>query len=218
MRDGETLVGFALQRDDRFYFFGSGMLKREDLHRLFPRFEFCFLKQIHGREVVEADPENSAEADGHFTSVPYRALVSQSADCVPILLSTPTHVCAIHAGWKGMSLNILGVAKDKLPDFNFAAIGPHIMKQSFEVGLDVAEQLRQASPKADGSLISPSANSEKVFFDLKRLSELQLSQPGLTFEDCCFDTKTDTRFHSYRRGRATPERQYSFVVIADNLR
>ncbi len=74
-----------------------------------------------------------------------------------------------------MALNIISEAKNKMPGLNFAAIGPHILRDSFEVGRDVAEQLVQASPKPDPSLTVPAPGPGKLFFDLKRLAELQLA-------------------------------------------
>jgi polyphenol oxidase len=214
------LMGFTLTRGGRLYFFGTGHTQREDLTKLFPRFEFLFLKQVHGRELVEAEPgRNLREADGHFTSRPGLALVCQSADCLPVLLSSPTRVASVHAGWKGMALNIIAAAKAKMPGLNFAALGPHIMRESFEVGRDVGAQLMRAAPRPEPSLAVDAADPAKQFFDLKRLAELQLmyglsSDSELQIDECCFDTKTNTLFHSYRRGRASRERQYSFVVIA----
>ncbi|MGZ3721534.1 MAG: polyphenol oxidase family protein [Bdellovibrionales bacterium] len=215
---GGKIRGYTRQLGDRFYFFGTGNTTREDLSELFPKFEFCFLKQVHGREVIETNPGEMPEADAHYTNVPNRALVSQSADCVPVLMSSPTQVCAVHAGWKGMALNIIAAAKAKMPGLTFAALGPHIMRESFEVGLDVAEKLLHASPDPSAKLIFPAGDSTKRLFDLKRLAELQIATPGLTLDECCFDTKTNTLFHSYRRGRQSRERQYSFVVIAPDLR
>jgi YfiH family protein len=210
------LMAYTLKRGDQFFFFGTGNTSREDLQSLFPNFNFQFLNQVHGREVIPATTVPIPQADGHYTDKPNIALVCQSADCLPILMSSTTHVCAVHAGWKGMALNIIAAAKDKMPGANFAALGPHILRESFEVGRDVGRQLMAASPSPDASLASDASDPAKQFFDLKKLAHLQLNDrmPGLKIEECCFDTKTNTLFHSYRRGRASRERQYSFVVIA----
>src|SRR5438270_536991 len=99
--DGK-LMGFTHRRDGRVFFFGTGNTTQEDLPMLFPNYKFLFLKQVHGRNVIQADSASAPppEADGHFTSTPGLALVVQSADCVPVLLSSPKQVCAVHAGWK----------------------------------------------------------------------------------------------------------------------
>jgi YfiH family protein len=213
--DNGTLAGFMHKQGDRLFFFGTGHTGREDLHRLFPHFEFCFLKQVHGRAVIPAQAGAVPEADGHFTSQPGLALVAQSADCMPVLLSSSKRVCAVHAGWRGMALNIIGAAKERMPDLEFVALGPHILRDSFEIGADVAEQLMAAAPARDESLFKKGEAQNKFYFDLKRLAEIQL---GMPFSDCCLDTKTNPLFHSYRRGKSKTDRQYSFVVIAPELR
>lgn len=216
--DGPRFLGFTLTRGKHFFFFGSRFVTREDLFQLFPQYEFRFLKQIHSRKVVESSVARPLpEADAHFTNQPGVALIAQSADCVPILLASPTHVCAIHAGWRGVAQNIVAAVHETLPLFkpDFAAIGPHIGQLSFEVGDDVAQTLRAASPSPIPSLTTASVEG-KVFFDLKSLVYKQLRtsfNAALPIEDCAEDTKTSARFHSFRRDGAKAGRQYSFVVL-----
>jgi YfiH family protein len=209
--DGK-LVGFTRARGRHFYFFGTRHATENTLTALFPHYDFCFLKQVHGRMVVAADYSHTLEADGHFTSRPNVALVVKSADCLPVLMSSADQVCAVHAGWRGMAANIIAAALDKIKTPEFVAIGPHISRTSFEVGRDVAETLLQASPDRDLTLISP-LSEQKVLFDLRRLATQQLASAAPEIEECCFDTKTSELFHSYRRGKEKADRQYSFVVL-----
>ncbi len=219
-RDGKFL-GFAMDRDDRFYFFGSNLVTRADLPVLFPKYEFCFLKQVHGRAVVEADPKSSHEGDAHYTAVPKRALTVQSADCLPILLSSESQICAIHAGWRGVAMDIVSTVGNVLPRFkpDVAAIGPHITSASFEVGADVAQALECATPVgiSASQFSKPQANG-KILFDLKSLVSAQLTSAfgaNIDVQEAISDTKSDLRFHSFRRDCSKAERQYSFVVIKD---
>jgi len=211
-KNGKEL-GYSATVGRAFYFFGTGLTARADLPQLFPQYRFAFLKQVHGRAVLPAAAEKLQEADGHFTSQKNLALVAQSADCLPVLFGGDDQVCAVHAGWKGMAANIIGAALDVIQPPNFAAIGPHIMQASFEVGRDVAELLLKAAATPDPSLVAAAASSDKAYFDLLKLAQNQLTAHGLRAEECCYDTKTDLRFHSYRRGRQSTERQYSFVVL-----
>lgn len=214
-----VFLGYAFEDAGTFCFFGSRNVAKDDLSLHFPQFDFAFLKQVHGREVVEASRDRVFEADGHFTSRIGLALVSQTADCIPVLLSGPGFVCALHAGWRGVALNIVAAASEKLAasPANFAAIGPHIRRASFEVGQDVAEQLLRASPfrSSQSDFVYASGQTGKVHFDLTALAKAQLHESfGLTQPlDPGDDTKTSAQFHSFRRDRERAGRQYSFVVL-----
>lgn len=211
------LLGLQLRHERRFYFFGTRHVRREDLPSLFPLYKFCFLKQVHGRAVLPANPALIQEADAHFTREANLALVSQSADCVPILLSSEREICSIHAGWRGMAQNIIAAAKPFLAPLRLAAIGPHIQCASFEVGDDVADTLAQAAAGASQFRQSSAARG-KSFFDLNALAHAQLNQAygsQVLIANCPHDTKTNAEYHSFRRDRESTERQYSFVVIEE---
>jgi YfiH family protein len=213
-------IGYSLERDGRHFFFGSRFLPKTSLAGTFPEYEFSFLKQVHGNTVVEADPTQTVEADAQFTSAPGRALISQTADCVPVLLSSRSRVCAIHSGWKGCAQNIVGRTKEVFAGETptLAAIGPHIMQASFEVGRDVAHQLLKADPTGGNEydFFGMHEDPGKVYFDLTELVRRQIRAAfGRQIEilECLEDTKTSVQFHSFRRDREKAERQYSFVVI-----
>lgn len=213
-------IGYSLEKDGRYYFFGSRFLPRAALAGTFPDFKFCFLKQVHGKEVVQADPQSTPQADAQITNRQGLALVSQTADCVPILLSSKTKACAIHSGWKGATQNVIASAKLAFEGepVTFAAIGPHILQQSFEIGRDVARQLFSAAPNgaSEYDFMAMHDDPNKVYFDLTELIRQQLRLAfGETLEiaECLEDTKSSVQFHSFRRDREKAERQYSFVVL-----
>lgn len=213
-------IGYELDRDGRYFFFGSRFLPRASIAGIFPQYEFSFLKQVHGQTVIEADPAQTIEADAQFTSKPGRALISQTADCVPVLLSSKSNVCAIHSGWKGCAQNIVGASKKIFEGDKptIAAIGPHILQSSFEVGRDVAHQLLKADPSGGNEydFFGMHEDPAKVYFDLTELVRRQIRAAfGQQIEilECLEDTKTSVQFHSFRRDREKAERQYSFVVI-----
>jgi YfiH family protein len=216
MHDGKFL-GYTLETGRHFLFFGSRAVAREDLAKLFPRYDFCWLKQVHGRDVVEAQPGAAPAADAHFTAKPARALVVQTADCLPILLTGPTHVCAIHAGWRGVAQNIVAAAAEALKgraQIDVAAIGPHIGRDSFIIGADANEPLQRACPL--GAAFSQARADGKFLFDLQGAAQAQLRQafsPTLEIRTQAPDTVTSADFHSFRRDRERAGRQFSFVVI-----
>ena len=217
LRDGK-FIGYSARAHNAEFFFGSRHLSREELSSCFPDLEFAFLKQVHGRGVVEADSKQTLEGDAHYTSQKNLALVSQTADCVPILLASQNRICAIHSGWRSSALNIVTAAKDQAGDFEFAAIGPHILMPSFEVGVDVAEKLMLAAPSGTQSnqLIFPHDDSTKAYFDLTELIRLQLREAfsdRLIVMEAIEDTKTSVQFASFRRDKDQAGRQFSFVVM-----
>jgi YfiH family protein len=217
MRDGK-FIGYSARAHGAEFFFGSKNLSRDELKTYFPDLEFAFLKQVHGRGVVEADPRQTLEADAHFTSRKNLALVSQTADCVPVLLASAGGICAIHSGWRSSALNIVSAAKEAAGEFDFAAIGPHILMPSFEVGTDVAEKLLQAAPAGTqaNQLIYPHSDPAKAYFDLTELIRLQLRAAfgdRLILMEALEDTKTSVQFASFRRDKDQAGRQFSFVVM-----
>lgn len=219
MSDG-NILGFEARFRNAHFFFGTRHMGKDDLTQFFPHYRFCFLKQVHGVDVVDANPETILQADAHYTTKKNHALVIQTADCLPILLAEEHYAVAIHAGWRGVSQNIVAACKPFLKTAGrtfTAAVGPHIQKQSFEVGLDVVEQFRTFKPSKP--FVFDHHNPEKRLIDLNIIAEQQLRDlcgRDAKIDFFTHDTVADTLFHSFRRGKQTPDRQYSFVVIADH--
>jgi polyphenol oxidase len=123
------------------------------------------LKQIHGKIVlnpseiantteVEVETGN-ALGDGVLTEQASQAVWVASADCNPILIANrhTGNVAAVHAGWRGTSLGIVGVAVERLlaqggslTDIS-VAIGPAIDGKVYQVttqtGLEVCASICQ---------------------------------------------------------------------------
>jgi copper oxidase (laccase) domain-containing protein len=121
----------------------------------------------------------------------------------------------VHAGWRGLQAGILKNLKEVLKTPEWAFIGPHIKKQSFEVGLDVAEKLASSLPESFPSPVSAHADPAKRYVDLEAVARAHLrsSFPALYPQAIDVDTFSDPRFASYRRGKGGAERQLSFVVF-----
>ncbi len=88
------------------------------------------------------------DVDGLITNVPGVALVTQYADCTPLLFCDPIkRVCATsHAGWRGTVAQIGKVTVDKMvSEFGcdrgniIAAIGPCICSDCYEVDTPVLD-------------------------------------------------------------------------------
>lgn len=108
------------------------------------------LNQKHGIvcQTVTA-PQKGLEGDALLTQAPGLLLGIQTADCVPILLCEPSTrtIAAIHAGWRGACLGIISSTVKRMvalgahaPSIK-SAIGPCIFQDSYEVGLEVYDQV-----------------------------------------------------------------------------
>lgn len=186
-----------------------------------------FLSQVHGTvcQVLQGDEDREEvlhrEGDAVVSGVGGVACGVRTADCVPVLLAEPRGgaVAAVHAGWRGVEANIVAAAVKTLRELAghdgrlLAAIGPHISLQAFEVGAEVAEQLRRASPVPN---VVDWSFGEKPHVDLRRIVRGQLHELGLAIDDIddvpgC--TVLDQREHfSYRRDGKASGRHLSAIV------
>lgn len=213
-------LGERLENREHFAFFGSASLTKDHLAKRFPQFKFAFLKQVHGRTVVEAGTAALPEADGQYTNQKNIALVIQTADCVPILMGNRQEIAALHAGWRGVAANIVGEAALRFKSKPaWVSFGPHIQFGSFEVGLDVAEQLVKVAPSGvrAADLMRPHADAKKCFFNLEVLLRAQVRAqfPDASIWCSSANTIADSRYHSFRRDKPDQGRQYSFVVLKE---
>ena len=217
VRTEGVTIGHRLDHGDLTFFFGTAEGTRARLGAAFPKINFAFLTQVHGREVVAADLNSAARADAHFSDRPNLAPVIVTADCVPVLLASATRACGVHAGWRGVEADVIGAA---LATFTaddpvlYAAIGPHLGFGSFEVGRDVAARLGAVAPGTLGDLTRPHDDPAKVYFDLTRLARAQITEraPRATLFEFTPDTLTTPSYHSYRRAPGVAGRNLSFTV------
>jgi copper oxidase (laccase) domain-containing protein len=219
--DGNSL-GLWTYQGDALIVFGNRHLGQAALSQFFPFLDFRILNQVHGTHVVEQGAEHGAGstvlpvADGHWTTQKNMALVIKSADCLPIL-ALGHGVLALHSGWRGTAANIVREGCQ-----NFSArewwIGPHIQKESFQVGPEVAEKFR---PWGRDTLL-PDPQDGKLRVDLKRVAERQIHacEPRATVQVTSIDTRTDPDWASYRRSVSVNdplagERNFSFIARVD---
>ena len=154
--------------------------------------------QVHGTELVDIDaatPQTleSAHAaagkgaDGILLSCAGVAALLCFADCVPVIIVSPTgRAAVVHAGWRGAVARIASRAAAKLveddkrdfgadapaPSSYNAYIGPHICASCFETGADVAARFTGEF----GSACTPDARH----VDLEEALTLDLVSAGLS--------------------------------------
>jgi len=195
------------------------------------------LKQVHGNVVltpteisrtveVEAETGN-ALADGLLTEQRQQAVWVASADCSPILIANRQtgNVAAVHAGWRGTSLNIVTMAVKRLlaqggslADL-IVAIGPAIDGEVYQVttqvGLEVCRSIATKPLSGDidadltilqslpNSPLLPDVQAGRVRLDVRRVNQLQLEQLGVAPQQisiaphCTY--QEPEYFFSYRR-------------------
>ena len=187
------------------------------------RHRLVTVKQVHGNAVVQVTQNagRQIKADGLWTRDRKAAVAVLTADCVPILLAdrAGTTVCALHAGWRGTKLKIVNAAVEALKEVGIepgelcAAIGPAIGFEAFEIGSEVATELRDA---LGSSALIEDRPDGKARADLQGLNRDLLLKAGLqsaridTIAHC---TQTQPGFFSYRRDNGQTGRQGAIIAL-----
>lgn len=125
------------------------------------------------------------------------------ADCVPLLLATPSGsmVAAVHVGRQGLSAGVVGATLDVLAEHGaavedlHAALGPAICGSCYEVPADLRAEVAERVPAAHAETswgtaaldIPAGVASQLTAAGVERIA----APPACTFED--------ERFYSYRR-------------------
>jgi purine-nucleoside/S-methyl-5'-thioadenosine phosphorylase / adenosine deaminase len=183
-------------------------------------------KQVHGRAVLRvgaADAGLLGDADAVVCDVAGLPIGVVTADCLPVLIATPSGaVAAAHAGWRGLAAGVLEAALDALaaiaPDVERAAavIGPHVGASCYEVDAPVLDALAGRFAAAVGGALTPTRPGRGEI-DLARLAALDLVHAGLAAErvailaDACTACDRE-RFHSYRRDGPGSGRLFHFIA------
>nr|WP_218626397.1 peptidoglycan editing factor PgeF [Pseudomonas sp. dw_358] len=164
----------------------------------------AWLSQVHGVQVVEADPSVVAQADGAWTSTPGIACAAMTADCLPALFCdrAGSKVAAAHAGWRGLANGVLEATVASLavePAEILVWLGPAIGPRNFEVGAEVRATFMASHPQAQRAFVA-GEQPGKFIADIYELARIRLASVGVTAVyggGLC--TIEDERFFSYRR-------------------
>lgn len=154
--------------------------------------------------------------DAFITALPGVAIGVRTADCVPILLydSSMRVVAAVHAGWRGTVLDIVGKTIAEM-NSRFgckaenlrALIGPAIGPDSFQVGEEVVERFRDAGFPMDEIHTFRGSGDGKAMsgghhIDLFAANRILLCRSGVApanIQLCGTDTYTTPALYSARR-------------------
>ena len=157
--------------------------------------QFVFPRQTHSDHIALITSENYSstfpDTDALITDVHGLVVCVQTADCVPILLFDPVKkvVAAIHAGWRGTVSKIASKTVQKMkekygcsPENMIAGIGPSIHMHAYEIGPEVIAAVK-TSFNNFSTLIKPSLNTGKAYFDLWEANRNLLMEAGLHEEN-----------------------------------
>jgi YfiH family protein len=179
---------------------------------------FAMGRQVHGslvqvhvkppkRSAYAARGTDLAEADAQLTTSPEVTPLVLVADCLPLVLSAPGAVTAVHCGWRGIAAGIVSNALQSLCELGdtggariAAALGPGIGPCCYEVGADVKDAftVRGLAEALDGGRL-----------DLARAIRLELERGGVeAISDLGLCTSCNRElFFSHRRDGGVTGRQ-----------
>jgi len=177
-------------------------------------------EQVHGNAVHVLENEGVdgvLNGDAFVTSKPGLVCHVRTADCVPILIADKRNrvVAAVHAGWKGTSLDVAGHAIARMrerfgtdPADSIAAVGPCICGGCYEVGEEVVSEIEKLGLKCEWQVGARHIDLGRANLGLLKRAGLQ--PHNIDMISSC--TSCDPRFVSWRRDRAEG-RQISYILI-----
>lgn len=172
--------------------------------------------------------------DGIVTDMPDALLTVFGGDCPPVFLVDPKRraVGLVHAGWKGTLGKIPQVAIAQMtvkfgcdPADMYAAIGPGVCRDCYEMGDEVYDAFAAQWSREDADLIlsrypaKDAAGNDipggKYHLDLREANRMTLLRAGvpadhIAVSNVCTMCNVDT-FYSYR-GRALENEQVAMLV------
>ena len=180
-----------------------------------------WMNQTHSTKVIEAKANVTAEVDGLYLKQEGErhndqyelppAIMCMTADCLPVVMADrqATTLCIAHAGWRGLADGIL---QNSLSVFSSTCdvhcwVGPAISQKYFEIGEDVAQQVKrsiQFEKWAGTDKFFTPVKSGRCFADLAGLAGFALTQLGVKSvsqsAECTYGSE---KYYSYRRDGVT---------------
>lgn len=195
---------------------------------------FVFPQQTHSANIAIVDNSNLGQGtrsrdnaisntDALITNSKNIFIVTQVADCVPVLLFDKENsvIAAIHAGWKGSLQEITRLTIEKMantfgsqPSEIIAAIGPSIGPCCYEVGLEVEENFLSKSTHYKECF---SEINGTIHFNLWKANKIQLLTSGVFHENieiaeiCTYCNHDD--FYSSRYGKGNTGRFAAGIML-----
>ena len=170
-------------------------------------------QQVHGNTAVTvtADPRQPPEADALLTATHGVAPMVVAADCLPIVIASPSAVAAVHAGWRGLDTGVIAAAVAELRKLGGgvlnAAIGPAAGVCCYEVGDELHRRFHaRCQDFRRGRNL-----------DLKAIARVQLMEVGVARihdAEVCTICSDPTVTFSYRREGPDTGRQAAIAWLS----
>jgi YfiH family protein len=205
---------------------GTHADSNETIRALTERFgPIAHMRQIHSAHIAIVEkPTLVAETDALITTTPGLWLAIKTADCVPILISSPKAVAAIHAGWRSTEAGILSkTIKMLCTDFHLdvadlhLALGPSLSQPHFEVEAQFQSRFPVNNPER---FFQPSTkegrNQSHLLLNLPGILKAQAQEAGILdihihHTARCTFTEAEV-FNSYRRYQQGQDTHYATQI------
>lgn len=192
-----------------------------------PASQMTYMHPEHGRGVAVIGPTGQAPTgvapgaeilgvDALVSATPGVGLVALAADCVPVLLasSQPAVIAAVHCGWRGLEVDVVGAALAAMAQLGAgpagirAWLGPAICGNCYAVPRERAEQVAAVAPAAVGT-----AGDGQPSLDLRAglCARLAAAQVACELVGGC--THCDDRLFSYRREGLTGRQAGAIALV-----
>ena len=167
------------------------------------------------------------DVDGLVTNEPGLILATFYADCVPLYFVDPVHkaIGLSHSGWRGTVARMGKATLDKMkaefgtnPADVYAAIGPSICQDCYEVSEDVADAFKEAFAGHEEEILLDKGNG-KYQLDLWNANEIVMLDAGIKKEHlaitnictCC----NDRLLFSHRASKGRRGNLGAFLMLKD---
>ena len=185
----------------------------------------CVMGAVHSAELaVVQTPGTVAGVDALLTQVPGLALVALGADCIPMALigADGVTVAAVHCGWRGLVLDVVGVTISALRDHGTrvaaVVLGPSACGSCYAVPPQRADEVRRRTSSLVGDAAITRTRDGQPGIDLRlgvgaRLAELGIDGSDVALAGGC--TIEDPALFSYRRDAITGRQGMAVCSIGD---
>ncbi len=168
-------------------------------------------------ELVSSYTSSSIYADALISPSPDFFIAIKTADCLPLLVIGDTMVGAIHAGWKGLSKNIIYKTLEKMDDYGCNIkkifVGAHICKNCYEVGEEVLKAFPEYYRNEKFFRKLSWGNYLMDLFEIAKY-QIELFNPNIKVEHinlytCC----NNNLFYSYRKDKTYKRNLWAIRLI-----